>query len=345
MSKESWTIESRLTLSDHHTIPRLGRIMILDKPVSNSCSFTEGLGTWRSEPGKVQNIVKEAILNHGYRHIDGAWLYKNETEVGNGIHEAIEQSQGKIKREDLFITTKLWNQHHVPEDVEWAIHDSLQKLRLDYVDLYLIHWPIAFKRMEENVWSQNEDKTVRYYAEGVTLADTWRAMEKLVDAKLVRSIGLSNFKPSEINEILQIARIKPVVNQIELHPYLNQQVLRDYCAKQDIVVTSYSPLANLKRPNEPEEEVSPLYNPTIQKIAQTKEKTAAQIILRWHLQHGLTVIPKTVTPERLHENSQVFDFELTDEEMNQIDQLEKTNYRRFFNPAVLPPADRHVFDR
>ncbi|CAF4739881.1 unnamed protein product, partial [Rotaria sp. Silwood2] len=154
---EMLTMDSRITLSDKNTMSRLG------------------LGTWRSEPGKVQNIVKEAILNCNYRHIDCAWLYKNENEVGNGIHEALELSQGKIKREDLFITTKLWNQHHVPEDVQWAIRDSLKKLRLDYVDLYLIHWPIAFKNMTENVWSQNEDKTVRYYAEDVTIADTWKA--------------------------------------------------------------------------------------------------------------------------------------------------------------------------
>ncbi|CAF4295338.1 unnamed protein product, partial [Adineta steineri] len=147
---EILNIDSCLILSNNNTIPRLG------------------LGTWRSEPGKVQSIVKQAILNCGYRHIDCAWLYRNENEVGNGIHEALEESQGKIKREDLFITTKLWNQHHVPEDVEWAIHESLKKLRLDYVDLYLMHWPVAFKKMNENQWSQTEDKTVRYYAEGIT---------------------------------------------------------------------------------------------------------------------------------------------------------------------------------
>lgn len=234
-------------------------------------------------------------------------------------------------------------QHHAPEDVEWAIRDSLKSLRLDYVDLYLIHWPIAFKRMEENVWSQNEDKTVRYYADGITLADTWRAMERLVDLKLVRSIGLSNFKPSEIDDILRIARIKPTVNQIELHPYLNQQKLREYCSNKNIVITSYCPLANLKRPNEHEED-SPLYNPVIQEIAKSKNKTAAQVILRWHLQHNLTVIPKTVTPERLHENCQVFDFYLSENEMEKIDQLEQNHHRRFMNPATLPPGDKHVFD-
>jgi alcohol dehydrogenase (NADP+) len=207
-----------------------------------------------------------------------------------------------------------------------------------------MHWPIAFKKMNENQWSQSEDKTVRYYAEGITLADTWKAMERLVDMKLVRSIGLSNFKPSEIDEILQTARIRPVVNQVELHPYLNQQELREYCAKQNIIITSYCPLANLKRPNEREEEASALYHPVIQEIAKSKNRTTAQIIIRWHLQHRLTVIPKTVTPERLYENSQVFDFTLSDNEMSRIDQIEKTDHRRFMNPPFSRPGDRNVFD-
>jgi diketogulonate reductase-like aldo/keto reductase len=207
-----------------------------------------------------------------------------------------------------------------------------------------MHWPVAFKKMDENQWSQNEDKSVRYYAEGITLADTWKATENLVDRKLVRSIGLSNFKPAEIDEILQIARIKPVVNQVELHPYLNQKELREYCAQKNIIITSYCPLANLKRPNELEEEASALYNPVIQQIAKSKNRTTAQIIIRWHLQHGLTVIPKTVTPERLYENSNVFDFTLSDNEMDQIDQLEKTHHRRFVNPPFLRPGDKNVFD-
>ena len=198
--------------------------------------------------------------------------------------------------------------------------------------------------MNENFWSQSEDQKTRYYAENVTLADTWKAMEKLVDLKLTRSIGLSNFNQSQIEEILRIARIKPSVNQIELHPYFNQYEMRQYCAKQNIFITSYCPLANLKRENEREEDASALYNSVIQQIAKSKNKTTAQIIIRWHLQHDLVVIPKTVTPERLIENAQVFDFELSDDEMHQIDQLMETNRRRFINPASNPPGNKKMFD-
>ncbi|CAM2703851.1 unnamed protein product [Rotaria socialis] len=319
------SMESRLTLNDKQTMPQLG------------------LGTWRSEPEKVQNIVRDAILHCNYRLIDAAWVYQNEDEVGNGIHAAIEQSQGKIKREDIFVTTKLWNQHHTTEDVEWALRDSLKKLRLDYVDLFLIHWPVAFKNMTENLWSQSEDEKTRYFAENVTLVDTWKAMEKLVDLKLTRSIGVSNFNPSEIDEILKIARIKPSVNQIELHPYFNQHELREYCAHHNIAITSYCPLSNLKRENERAEDVSALYNAVIQEIAQSKHKTTAQIIIRWHLQNGLSVIPKTVTQERLIENSGVFDFVLSDHEMREIDHLTQTNRRRFVNPPFRP-ANKPIFD-
>lgn len=168
-------------------------------------------------------------------------------------------------------------------------------------------------------------------------------MEKLVDLKLTRSIGVSNFNQSEIDEILKIARIPPSVNQIELHPYFNQHKMREYCAKHNIVITSYCPLSNLKRENEREEDSSALFNPVIQEIAKSLNKTTAQVIIRWHLQNGLVVIPKTVTPARLTENSQVFDFALSDQQMRQIDHLSETNRRRFVNPSFRP-ANKGVFD-
>lgn len=198
--------------------------------------------------------------------------------------------------------------------------------------------------MPENVWSQSEDEKTRYFTENVTLVDTWKAMEKLVDLKLTRSIGVSNFSPSEIDEILKIARIKPAVNQIEVHPYLNQHDMREYCAHHNICITSYCPLSNLNRENERAEDVSALYNPVIQEIAKSKNRTTAQVIIRWHLQNGLSPIPKTVTPARLIENAQVFDFALSDNEMRQIDHLTQTNRRRFVNPPFRPPDNRPIFD-
>jgi diketogulonate reductase-like aldo/keto reductase len=214
---------------------------------------------------------------------------------------------------------------------------------LDYVDLYLIHWPVAFKNMTENVWSESEETKTRCFAEGFTLTDTWRAMEKLVDLKLTRSIGISNFSPSQTDEILSIARIKPAVNQVELHPYFNQSELREYSAKNNIILTSYCPLSNLNPASGPDSNASALYNATIQAIATSKSKSPAQIIIRWHLQHGLTVIPKTVTPARLVENAQVFDFTLSDEEMQQIDQLGQTHRVRMVNPPFMP-QNKKVFD-
>jgi len=214
---------------------------------------------------------------------------------------------------------------------------------LDYVDLYLIHWPVAFKKISENVWSRAEDGKTRLFAENVTLVDTWKAFERLVDLKLTRSIGVSNFSQAQLDEVLKIARIKPVLHQIELHPYLNQQEMRQYCAKNNIVVNSYCPLSNLKNENEKDEEVSALHNPVIKEIAKAKNKSTAQVIIRWHLQHGLVVIPKTVTPARLTENSQVFDFSLSDNEMHQIDQLGEKSRRHFVNPPFYP-GDKKIFD-
>jgi diketogulonate reductase-like aldo/keto reductase len=214
---------------------------------------------------------------------------------------------------------------------------------LDYVDLYLIHWPVAFKKISENVWSRAEDGKTRLFAENVTLVDTWKAFEKLVDLKLTRSIGVSNFSQAQLDEVLKIARIKPVLHQIELHPYLNQQEMRQYCAKNNIVVNSYCPLSNLKNENEKDEEVSALYNPVIKEIAKAKNKSTAQVIIRWHLQNGLVVIPKTVTPARLTENSQVFDFSLSDNEMRQIDQLGEKSRRHYVNPPFYP-GDKKIFD-
>ena len=168
-------------------------------------------------------------------------------------------------------------------------------------------------------------------------------MEKLVDLKLTRSIGVSNFSPAQIDEILQVARIPPAVNQIELHPYFNQKELREYCAKHHIVITSYCPLSNLNPAAGTDAQASALHNPVIKELAQAKNKSPAQIIIRWHLQNGLTVIPKTVTPARLAENANVYDFSLSADEMQKIDELGVSFRKRMVNPPFAPPNSQPIF--
>jgi diketogulonate reductase-like aldo/keto reductase len=303
-----------------------------------------GLGTWRSNPGQVANAVKVAIV-HGYRAIDCAWIYDNEEEVGKGIRDALEEVNKEkpdtLKREDLFITSKVWVQYLHPDDVVECCTSSLKKLGLEYLDLLLIHWPVALKKLPGNKFSLNEDQTDRYYS-GVDLKDTWAAMEKLVDQGVVKSIGVSNFQIHEIEYILSSARIKPVVNQVELHPYLNQQELRDYCTSKQIHVTAYSPLGNLQR-DDKDKETTPLNDPVIAKLGEKYNKSPAQIILRWNMQGGWIVIPKSVTDSRIIENAQIFDFELSKEDMDAMYAL-GAKHIRFVNPLWKPGMKKQFDD-
>ena len=321
------SIAAGLPLSSGHSIPALG------------------LGTWRSPAGAVEAAVKSALLA-GYRHIDGAWTYGNEAEVGEGIRQAIAASGGALKREELFITSKVWNNQLLPDDLTACCRDSLSKLGTAYVDLYLIHWPIAFKRMDRaspltNKFAENDAHSDRYY-EWVDLQDTWRAMEALVDAGLVRSIGVSNHSPRQIDRILSYCRIKPATNQVECHPYLNQRKLRAYLHQHDITLTAYSPLGNVAR-DAAEAALSPLNDPTLQQLAAKHSRTVAQVILRWHVQQGTIPVPKSVTDSRIAENAAVFDFALSGEDMAAVDALGDARYHRFINPPFLPRM-RKVFD-
>ena len=194
-----------------------------------------GLGTWQSKPGEVAAALKVA-LDLGYRHIDAAALYGNEVEVGEGIR------QSGVAREELFITSKLWCTKHHPEDVEAACRKTLQDLGLQYLDLYLIHWPMAFKRGDDPFPLDSEGNMV--FDETIDPTDVWLTMERLVSKGLARSIGVSNFNQTQIEDILQRGTIRPAVNQIERHPYLSMSSLTSYCQAQDIVVTAYSPLGS-----------------------------------------------------------------------------------------------------
>lgn len=249
-----------------------------------------GLGTFRVENNdECREAVKHAIIS-GYRHIDTAQTYHNEEKVGQGIKEGLEAAG--LNREDLFITTKLWMTDYGRENVQSAYEASLKRLGLDYVDLYLIHWP-------------GQDKDL--------ITETWKAMENLYNEGKIKNIGVSNFHVHHIEELLQEASIKPVINQIECHPYLTQKELRAYLEAQKIVAQSWSPLMNGQI----------LEDEVVKEIANELGKTPAQVIIRWNIDENIVVIPKSVTPSRIEENLNVFDFELSEDQLSRLNALNK----------------------
>jgi len=262
-----------------------------------------GLGTWKAQPGEVGAAVQEAI-KLGYRHIDCAACYGNEAEVGAAIKES------GVAREDLWITSKLWNNSHREADVKPACLKTLKDLQLDYLDLYLIHWPHGFQGGGAMIM-KNEDGSVIYDTE-TDYCETWAAMEKLVDEGLVKNIGISNFNSEQVDRVMAMAKIPPAINQFECHPFLSQQPLIAHCAKHGIKITAYSPLGSGKLA---------LTEPRCVAIADKYNKSAAQLFIRWQIQRGVVVIPKSVTPSRLAQNMDVFGFEISEEDMAAMDAL------------------------
>jgi len=284
-----------------------------------------GLGTWKSQAGQVENAVEYA-LKSGYRHLDCAAIYRNEIEVGTGI------SASGVPRSEIFVTSKLWWTKHHPDDVEPACRKTLADLGLSYLDLYLIHWPTAFGRGDDPD-PKNADGTPRY--ETISPTETYLAMEKLVGLGLVRSIGLSNFNSEQISDILEKGSIKPVTNQVECHPFLNQSKLLSFCKERDVTITAYAPLGSPDCPWRKPDDFDLLDDPRIKKIGEKHNKSTAQVLIRWQIQRGAIVIPKSVTPSRIDENAAVFDFNLTKEDMEMIDSFD-CNGRLFPGDAGHP---------
>ncbi len=253
-----------------------------------------GLGTWQLGPRKEAVVAVEAALKAGYRHIDTAARYRNEQDVGKAI-----RSSG-IPRKEIFVTTKLWNDDH--DNPMGALEASLGNLKLEYVDLYLIHFPVPKVRLQ-----------------------TWKMMEEILASGKVKAIGVSNFTTRHLDELLEHAKVVPAVNQVEFHPFLCQKELLEYCKKKGIQLEAYSPLTHGHK----------LGDPRIVSVAKKHNKSSAQVLIRWGLQHGLVVIPKSKTAERIQENAHVFDFELSPADMNALNACNE-NLRFCWDPTNEP---------
>ncbi|XP_070532970.1 aldo-keto reductase family 1 member B7-like [Ptychodera flava] len=291
-----------------------------------------GLGTWLglTPPlGIMYKAVKTAI-DVGYRHIDTALVYGIETEVGDAVREKI--ADKTIKREDIFITSKLWSTFMAPEYVRPAFNRTLKDLQLDYLDLYLIHKPTGYQHADPfgPLLPTDEDGNI-LFNENVDHAGIWREMEKLVDDGLVKTIGVSNFNHHQIQHLLDNSTIKPVVNQIEVQPYLTQTKLVDFCQSNDIHVTAFGPLGSPEKAESNQPDPPLLKNPKIISLAKRYHKTTAQVILRYLIQRGISVVPKSSNPGRMRENLQVFDFVLSDQDMRDLAGLNQ-NWRAYTNP-------------
>lgn len=272
------TVMARIPMRDGHTIPTLG------------------LGVYQAPVGAETQAAVRAALACGYRHVDTARVYQNEGDVGQALRDS------GVPRAEVFVTTKLWNADHGYDAARRACEASLQRLGLDYLDLYLIHWPVA---------------TVRH--------ETWRALVDLQRHGLCRSIGVSNYTVRHLTDMLARTDTPPAVNQVEFHPFLYQQDLLTFCRSHGIVVEAYSPLTRGER----------LHDPIVTRVAAHYGRTPAQVLIRWSLQHGLVVLPKSTQPERIRANAAVYDFALSDADMALLDGLHE-GLRTCWDPTDAP---------
>ncbi|KAF5535819.1 members of the aldo keto reductase family [Fusarium phyllophilum] len=310
-----------VTLNSGHKIPQIG------------------YGTWQAAPGEVGNGVYEA-LKAGYRHLDLAKIYQNQREVGEGIKKALNDVPG-LKREDIFITGKLWNNKHRPEEVAGALDDSLEELGLDYIDLWLIHWPVAFKNGPELFPLRADDKNKTELDQGVTLSQTWEAVTKLPKEK-VRSIGVSNFSIEMLETIIKDTGVTPAINQVERHPRLPQPELVKYLKEKGIYLTAYSAFGNNSW-GEPLLINTPEVKAIAERLSKSKGKevTPAQVILAWSTLDNHIVIPKSVTPARIRSNFE--EVELDDEAIKELEKFGEKPQRFNIPKTYSPDWDIDVF--
>ena len=278
MSREKLSLQSTISLNNNVEIPSLG------------------LGVYQSPPGVITEKAVDYALSIGYRHIDTARIYGNESDVGEAIRKS------GLPREEVFLTTKLWNGNQGYDSTLTACESSLKRLGVSYLDLYLIHWPVPKLRN-----------------------DSWKAMVKLVKDGKARAIGVSNYTIKHLTELLDQFDVVPAVNQVEFSPFLYQKDLLDYSRRHGIQLEAYSPLTRGER----------LDHPVLAKLAKNHNRTAAQILIRWSLQHSLVVIPKSINPERIRENSDVFDFEISASDMRILDSLNE-DYHTCWDPTDEP---------
>ena len=297
-----------------------------------------GLGLWKIPESEVPTTLADAVAA-GYRHLDSAADYGNEGAVGDGLRGIL--ASGEVRREELWITSKLWNTYHRPEHVRAACERSLGDLGVDYLDLYLMHFPIALKYVDfadryPPEWIHDPSaETPRMEPDAVPIAETWQAMEELVTAGLVREIGVCNFNSGLLHDLMATAQRKPAMLQIESHPFLSQERLLRLARDYDLPVTAFSPLGALSyvELGMAEQGESLLEAPVVLSAAQRLGRTPAQVLLRWGLQRGTAIIPKTTRPERLQENIDLFGWSLTEDEMTAISRLDCG--RRFNDPGLF----------
>jgi diketogulonate reductase-like aldo/keto reductase len=287
-----------------------------------------GFGTFANEGSKGESY-KAALhaLKTGYRHLDCAWFYQNENEVGDAVRDFLKENPS-VKRSDIFICTKVWNHLHEPEEVKWSFESSLKNLGMDYVDLYLVHWPIAAEK-DDNYMPKLNEKGQYVIKKDLTEnhEPTWRAMEEIYNSGKARAIGVSNWTIPQLKKMLQFAKVKPAVNQIEIHPFLPNEELVNFCFENDILPEAYSPLGSQNQVPTTGEKVNT--NKTLNEIAEKGGNTLAQVLIAWGVRRGYVVLPKSSTPSRIDSN--FASIELSDEDFEAVNQVAKGRHTRFVN--------------